>query len=176
MKKPNLKHCMSIGLALLTISSFVLASGKHAGGHAHDDTAIGKPGVAAQAQRTITVDMADTMRFTPDSLKVQQGETIRFIVKNSGKLTHELVFGTAKELQEHYEQMKKFPEMEHDDPNMITLAPGKAGEVVWQFTQAGKVDFACLQPGHYEAGMKGFVNVMGVKMPSKTPAHEGHKH
>lgn len=55
--------------------------------------------------------------------------------------------------------MMKNPEIEHAEPNMVTLAPGKTGEVVWQFTKAGKVDFACLQPGHYDAGMKGVVNV-----------------
>lgn len=60
---------------------------------------------------------------------------------------------------EHLEQMKKFPGMEHDEPGKITLEPGKQGEIVWQFTKAGVVDFACLLPGHYEAGMKGAIKV-----------------
>ncbi|MBB1598450.1 plastocyanin/azurin family copper-binding protein [Variovorax sp. UMC13] len=134
------------------------ASGTHAGGH-DADAAIGKPGVATKATRTIKVDMTDSMRFTPADLSVKQGETVRFVVKNSGQLKHELVIGTEKELKEHYEVMKKNPEMEHSDPNMVTLAAGKSGEIVWQFTKAGKVDFACLQPGHYDMGMKGAVNV-----------------
>ncbi len=136
------------------------ASGTHAGGHGHDETdAIGKPGVAAQATRTIKVDMSDNMRFTPADINVKQGETVRLVIKNSGQLKHELVIGTEKELKEHYEVMKKNPEMEHSDPNMVTLAAGESGEIVWQFTKAGKVDFACLQPGHYDAGMKGAVSV-----------------
>jgi uncharacterized cupredoxin-like copper-binding protein len=136
------------------------ASGTHAGDHGHEaDHVIGKPGVATKATRTITVEMADSMRFTPADIRVKQGETVRFVVKNSGQLKHELVLGTEKELKEHYEVMKKNPEMEHSDPNMVTLAAGKSGEIVWQFTKAGKVDFACLQPGHYDAGMKGAVNV-----------------
>jgi uncharacterized cupredoxin-like copper-binding protein len=136
------------------------AAGNHAGGHGHDaDEAIGKPGVAAKATRTINVDMTDGMRFNPADITVKQGETVRFIVKNSGQLKHELVLGTEKELKEHYEAMKKNPEMEHADPNMVTLAAGKTGEIVWQFTKAGKVDFGCLQPGHYDAGMKGAVKV-----------------
>mgnify|MGYP006179903873 CR=1 FL=1 len=36
---------------------------------------------------------------------------------------------------------------------------GQQGEVIWQFTKSGKVDFACLHVGHYEAGMKGQVSV-----------------
>jgi uncharacterized cupredoxin-like copper-binding protein len=135
-----------------------LASGKHAGGHEAND-AIGKPGVPAKVTRTINVDMTDAMRFTPSDITVGQGETIRFVVKNSGRVKHELVLGTQKELGEHYAAMMRNPEMEHADPNMVTLAAGRTGEVVWEFTKAGKVDFACLQPGHYDAGMKGAVNV-----------------
>lgn len=145
-------------LAVATAGAF--AAGNHAGGHGSDaEQAIGKPGVAAKATRTIQVDMHDNMRFTPADIRVKQGETVRFVVKNVGVIKHELVLGTDKELKEHYAVMMKHPEMEHADPNMVTLAAGKSGEIVWQFTQAGKVDFACLQPGHYDAGMKGAVRV-----------------
>lgn len=145
-------------LAVATAGAF--AAGNHAGGHGSDaEQAIGKPGVAAKATRTIQVDMHDNMRFTPADIRVKQGETVRFVVKNVGVIKHELVLGTDKELKEHYAVMMKHPEMEHADPNMVTLAAGKTGEIVWQFTQAGKVDFACLQPGHYDAGMKGAVRV-----------------
>ena len=150
----------TIALAAMTASAAAgaWATGNHAGGHEAGE-AIGKPSVAAKATRTVQVDMADSMRFTPANISVKQGETVRFVIKNSGQVKHELVLGTEKGLKEHYEVMKKNPEMEHDDPNMVALAPGKSGEVVWQFTKAGKVDFACLQPGHYDAGMKGAVNV-----------------
>lgn len=161
-------------LSLVAISNNVLATGTHAGGHGDD--AIGVPGAAGKVTRTIAVNMTDGMRFTPARIAVKQGETIRFKVTNSGKVKHELVIGTEKELKEHYEVMKKNPEMEHADPNMVTLAPGKTGEIVWQFTKAGKVDFACLQPGHYDAGMKGQVLVAAQKTPGKSDGHTDHKH
>jgi uncharacterized cupredoxin-like copper-binding protein len=149
-------------LALLSLSA--LASGNHGGGHGDQSaTDIGKPGVASQVTRTITVDMTDDMRFHSSKIAAKQGETIRFIAKNSGKVKHEMVLGTQKELKEHYEVMKKNPEMEHADANMVTVAPGKSGEIIWQFTKAGKVDFGCLQPGHYDAGMKGLVTVASRK-------------
>lgn len=151
-----------------------MASGTHKGGH--DDEAIGKPGVAGKVTRTVTMDMTDTMRFSLPSVTVKQGETVRFVVSNSGKVKHEMVLGTAKELKEHYEVMKKNPEMEHADDNMVTVAPGKSGEIIWQFTKAGKVDFACLQPGHYDAGMKGLINVSTGKTPVKADSHGAHKH
>ena len=142
--------------------------------HGGESGAIGEPGKPERVTRTVAVDMTDNMRFSPSRITVKQGETIRFVVKNSGQIKHEFVLGTAQELKEHYEVMKKFPDMEHAEPNMVTVAPGKTGEVVWQFTRSGKVDFACLQPGHYEAGMKGAVTVADAA--AQSGGHADHKH
>jgi uncharacterized cupredoxin-like copper-binding protein len=147
-----------VAASFAAISTAALASGSHGGGHS-EETAIGKAGVATKTTRTVTVEMSDNMRYTPSEIQVKKGETIRFVVKNVGKVSHEMSLGTEKELLEHLEQMKKFPGMEHDEPSKITLKPGMQGEIVWQFTKAGAVNFACLMPGHYEAGMKGQVKV-----------------
>ena len=169
------KLLMTVATTVLSLGTQAWAAG--AGNHSHDAAAaIGAPGKKANVSRTVDVDMTDTMRFMPASVTARQGETIRFVVKNSGQLKHEFVLGTEKELKAHYEQMKKFPEMEHDDPNMVSLAAGKTGEVIWQFTKAGKIDFACLQPGHYEAGMKGLVNVASGKRAASKDGHGTHKH
>lgn len=138
-------------------ASTAFASGKHAGGY--DNSTPGEPGIAANVTRTIQVDAADNMRFTPGDVTVKKGETIRFVIKNSGKVPHEFSLGTEQELKEHYEVMKKFPAMEHEEANKISLKPGQQGEVIWRFTKAGVVHFACLHVGHYEAGMKGQVKV-----------------
>lgn len=155
-------------LSTTLVASAALAAGSHAGGH-HGDTssAIGQPGQASQVTRTVNVDMSDAMRFTPAHIKVKRGETIRFVVKNSGQLKHEMVFGTDKALKEHYEVMKKFPDMEHEDANQVNVAPGQTGELIWTFTQSGPVNFACLHVGHYDAGMVGSVTVSGKRA---TPA------
>lgn len=167
---------LALPCALLSLSA--LAAGNHSGSHAVD--AIGKPGVASRVTRTVVVDMTDDMRFHTSKIPVTQGETIRFVARNLGKVKHEMVLGSEKDLKEHYEVMKKNPEMEHEDANMVTVAPGKSGEIIWQFTRAGKVDFACLQPGHYEAGMKGLVNVANskvlIKENGKGDGHADHKH
>lgn len=161
---------LASALVLLVCAPVAWAKGNHAGGH--DQSSIGEAGVAANVQREVIVDMSDTMRFTPNHVMVKRGETIRFIIKNSGQLTHEFVLGSAKELKAHYALMKKFPGMEHSDPNMASVAAGQSGEVVWQFTQGGKIDFACLQPGHFEAGMKGAVTVAAAK----PDGHTQHQH
>jgi uncharacterized cupredoxin-like copper-binding protein len=163
-------------LCAALLSTVAMAAGSHGGSH-DDSDAIGKPGVAANAHRTVTVDMSDAMRFNPSSISARQGETIRFTIRNTGQVKHEFVLNTEKELKEHAELMKKFPEMEHSDPNMVTVAPGQTGEVIWQFTKAGKIDFACLQPGHYDAGMKGAVTVAAAKgMAKPGDGHAEHKH
>ncbi|MES2125661.1 MAG: cupredoxin family protein [Pseudomonadota bacterium] len=140
--------------------AFILIAGS---ARAHDEHehryAFGQPGQAAKVTRTVTIDMADSMRYTPSNVTARRGETIRFLVTNSGKLKHEFVLGSMKELKEHAALMQKFPEMEHADPNQVSVEAGKKAELIWQFSKAGKFDFACLQPGHFEAGMKGQVNV-----------------
>ena len=143
--------------AVALATSVAVAGGNHAGGHG--GSPIGQPGVAATVTHTMEVDAADSMRFTPSDVSVKKGETIRFVIKNSGKVPHEFSLGTEKELKEHYEVMKKFPNMEHEEANKISLKPGKQGEVIWRFTKAGAVNFACLHVGHYDAGMKGQVKV-----------------
>lgn len=158
------------------VSALVLAASAVIAGPGHDSNPVGEPGKAAQATRTVNVDMTDNMRFTPSEISVKQGETVRIVVKNSGAVKHELVLGTPEELKEHYAMMLKMPGMEHADDNMVSVAPGETGEVVWRFTRAGKVDFACLQPGHYDAGMKGLVTVAQGTRASKNDGHGGHKH
>ena len=104
--------------------------------------------------------MADTMRFTPGEITVRRGDTVRFVATNSGKVMHEMVLGTMEELARHAEEMKKHPGMEHDEPHMLHVAPGKTGEMGWRFTRAGEFYYGCLVPGHFEAGMVGRIKVM----------------
>ena len=141
---------------------------------AHDDTSRAKAetalppeqrdwGIAGdprKVRRTIAVGMSDAMRFAPSHILVHQGETIRFVVRNTGKLNHEFVVGTRHELDEHAALMAKFPDMEHDEAFMAHVGPGRRGQIVWQFNRAGDFDFACLVSGHYEAGMRGTIRVI----------------
>ena len=138
-----------------------------------EETPFGRAGNPKKVDRTIRVGMHDTMRFVaavaperttdvrmgnpphsmPADIVVRKGETVRFLVRNDGKVMHEMVIGSMKELKEHAELMRKFPTMEHEEAYMSHVAPGKEGEIVWQFTQAGEFNYACLIPGHMEAGM-----------------------
>lgn len=163
---------MNTRTTTLACAAFVMTSGALAHGNDEpaakprkfdasqvEETSFGRQGDPAKATRTIRVDMSDAMRFTPAGITVQRGETVKLVATNKGQVLHELVLGTSDELKKHAELMKKFPGMEHDEPHMAHVKPGKRGEIVWQFTKAGEFQFACLIPGHFEAGMVGKVTV-----------------
>jgi uncharacterized cupredoxin-like copper-binding protein len=169
-KAPITATELSATLLALSLGLAVAPAYSHSGA-AHDkarapapisaeETQFGKQGDPKKITRTIVVDMKDTMRFVPSDITVKQGETIKFVVKNSGKMMHEMVLGTMSELKEHGETMKKHPGMEHDEPYMSHVNPGKREQMVWQFTKAGDFYYACLVPGHFEAGMVGKIKVL----------------
>ncbi|QAZ40018.1 plastocyanin [Methylibium sp. Pch-M] len=123
----------------------------------------GIAGDAKAARRTVEVRMLDGMRFSPERLDVRLGETVRFVVRNDGRVMHEFVIGTRAENDAHAALMVKFPGMEHDEPYMAHVGPGRTGEIVWTFNRRGEFDFACLIAGHYQAGMVGKIVVTDAR-------------
>lgn len=156
-------QCLSVaGFVAATSVAFAHGEAEHAatGPVKKDQKPWGIAGDAKAAKRTIDIRMTDNMRFSPDNIEIRQGETVRFRHMNKGAVMHEFVLGTKAELDEHAALMKRFPNMEHDEPYMAHVPPGKQGEIVWTFNQPGEFDFACLLPGHYEAGMVGKIRVI----------------
>lgn len=159
----KLKRCLNVACGGLVLVSAVAFA--HGDEHAKDGPVVKeqKPwGIAADRKpglRTIRMSMNDAMRFNPATVQVTEGETVRLLVKNEGKLMHELVLGTRAQLEEHAALMKKYPNMEHAEPYMAHVAPGKVGEIVWTFNRPGDFEFACLMAGHFEAGMQGKIKV-----------------
>ena len=158
MNKLTLTHFLSAVIITATSAQTFAHGDEDHHGHT-EQTAFGQPGKATDVARTIDVTMGDNMRFTPDHLAIRQGETVRVHLTNTGHSAHEFVLGTADEIAEHAELMKKFPMMEHKDPNMARAEAGQQAEIIWQFNKAGNFVFACLVPGHSEAGMRGTVTV-----------------
>ena len=124
-----------------------------------EEKPFGRPGDPKKVTHTINIDMRDEMEYLPNGLRLKVGDTVKFVVRNSGRIMHELVLGTMEELKEHSELMRKFPGMEHDEPYMAHVSPGKTETIVWQFTKPGAFYYGCLVPGHFEAGMVGIVRV-----------------
>jgi len=148
--------------SLIAATTLLLGSTLVAVAHDAAHFSAGQPGDPKKPARTVTVIMSDgdgTMRYSLNRLDVKKGEQIRFIIQNKGALKHEFTLASVQDNNKHAELMKKYPDMEHDDPNAKSVDPDKRAEILWRFTKAGTFEFACLIPGHREAGMHGTVNV-----------------
>ena len=153
--------------ALLVATIFVAGLGLSGPGRAHEGHehaafSAGEPGDPKKPARTVKVRMLEgsgKMSFEPALIQVRRGEQIRFVVQNDGEEDHEFILATIDENRKHGELMKKFPEMEHDDPNAKRVMPYANKELLWKFTKRGEFEFACLIPGHYEKGMFGKIVV-----------------
>jgi uncharacterized cupredoxin-like copper-binding protein len=183
-----MKHTWILKVAMAASLGLSLAAGANASGdmdasasHDHtapehttpqqraadsDATAVGAPAAkGAKVTRTVEITMSDAMRFSPDRIAVKKGETVRFFIKNEGKMTHEFILGDSKEIQEHAAMMQKMQGvgamagMHHADGNMLSLQAGQRSAVVWTFSKAGTLPFACTVPGHMPAGMAGKIVV-----------------
>lgn len=167
MQQQQLWIALTLALVGISGSAELLAHGDmQQGAHSAQAAVLkeqkdwGIAGDSAQVSRSIEIGMSDQMRFTPDRLEVKQGETIRFVHRNQGRMLHEFVLGTKSELDAHAALMAKFPGMQHDEPFMAHVGPGQSGEIIWTFNRAGTFDFACLMVGHYQAGMVGQIRVL----------------
>ncbi|MEH6356526.1 MAG: plastocyanin/azurin family copper-binding protein [Marinobacter sp.] len=165
----------------MSVSAVALGAGAHGDGHGHGQgTKSGEPGKASEAGRSITVQMYDNY-YEPESIEVEPGETVRFVIKNTGEFVHEFNIGTAAMHETHQKEMMMMVDhgviqggklnrdmmemdmgngmsMKHDDPNSLLLEAGESQEIVWKFSEKGNIEFACNVPGHYQAGMYGEVN------------------
>jgi uncharacterized cupredoxin-like copper-binding protein len=145
-----------MGTVCLAFSPFRSIGTKTFAHGAHWHYAAGEPGDPKKPFRVVKVTMledAKKMLFEPAVVQVRLGEQVRFEIFNEGTWNHEFVLATEAANRKHAELMKKFPDMEHDDPNAVRLSPFSSGEILWKFTKRGEFEYACLIPGHLEAGM-----------------------
>ncbi len=155
--------CIASALILAGAGS-ASANGTHAGGHGKTalfkvETEFGSTGNPKDVTKTIKLDMSDEMKFIPNTFVVNQGDTVKFVISNTGEVQHEMVIGTKPGLLKHAALMVKFPNMEHGDPFMTHVEPKKTGEIYWKFDKPGKFQFGCLVPGHFSSGMRGTIKV-----------------
>jgi uncharacterized cupredoxin-like copper-binding protein len=151
---------MKLRLTAVSVALF-FGTAALAAAHEGEHFSAGVPGNPKKPARIVTVVMSDDngMKFTPDHLDVKKGEQVHFIIQNKGALKHEFMLASVADNDKHAKLMMKYPDMEHDDPNAKSVDPGKTAEILWRFSKGGTFEFACLIPGHREAGMRGTVTV-----------------
>lgn len=124
------------------------------------ETPYGRQGMTRDVARTLEIRLDDPSRFSPDLITVTAGETVRLHLVNTGQQPHEFVLGTPDSLKAHAAMMAQMPDMAHADPNLVRIEAGKSSDLIWQFTRSGNFVYACLMPGHWQAGMQGHVTVL----------------
>ena len=132
-----------------------------------------EPGTV-DSPRRVEVDAAE-MAFDPDTVAITTGETIEFVITNSGALTHEFVVTNQEEIDEHLEagheeghddegeEGHDEAEDGHDEASLeVEIEPGETETLVITFDDPDHMArFACLIEGHYEAGMHGDFDLSG---------------
>ena len=167
MKTFTLIFSLALALAFSTLS-LEASSGKGQQPHArafevpgHDP--IGKPGDGSSIDRTIELSIRETesgyMLFEPDAIQIERGSVIRFSIRNTGALDHEFFLGSFDEVAKHQQWMREHPDMQHDSANSVSIPSGQNADLIWEFSDVTNLEFACLIPGHREAGMWGVIIV-----------------
>ena len=179
----NATTALMTGVSLLVAPGMTFAAPGEAG-HKHETAAVGEPAKPTAKTRTVQVVMGDNF-YEPETIPVKTGETVHFVIKNTGEFLHEFNIGTSTMHAAHQKEMAMMVEhgmlsttgvdekkmnmdhskmagmghsMKHDDPNSVLVEPGQSKELTWKFIKQTTLEFACNMPGHYEAGMVGKVN------------------
>lgn len=144
----------------MAITGTALAAGTHTQAPPFP---YGHPGPGSKPERVIRIQALDALRFQPAHITVRRGETVRFVITNTGKLAHEFVIGNAAVQAAHQREMQAMPgmSMQHD-MNAVSLPPGATRDLVWTFTRDGTVEYACHEPGHFAAGMVGTIDIVST--------------
>jgi uncharacterized cupredoxin-like copper-binding protein len=123
-------------------------------------------GASPSGVHRVDVKATDQLRFDPEQYSVKAGETVEFVVTNTGKLRHEFYLGEEAAQQEHEKEMARMSTMGQmgsmqpmDEPNGISIGPGETKTLRHTFQSAGTVIAGCHEPGHYPAGMRATVAV-----------------
>jgi uncharacterized cupredoxin-like copper-binding protein len=114
----------------------------------------GSPGFVAgttAAPRIVRIVASGAVHFYPDVVTVKQGETITFEVTSMGMLSHEFMVGPAADVAADTA----------GTPEVADISMMQTKSLTYTFTGSGPFAFACHAPGHYEAGMRGTIVIVG---------------
>ena len=95
--------------------------------------------------------------FAPDSLAVERGETVRFVIRNTDPIDHEFILG-----DEHVQLVHEEGTEAHHAPRPgeVSVPAGETVVTTYTFPETSRrLIFGCHLPGHYDFGMRGTVTI-----------------
>jgi uncharacterized cupredoxin-like copper-binding protein len=123
-------------------------------GRASGEPGPGQPGFVAgtpASPRVVNIVAGPGDSFSPADVAVAPGETITFAVTALGPLApHEFKVGPADVVA-----------ADGDAPEIAGIGMTQTNTLTYTFDGPGPYAFACHEPGHYEAGMRGTITVVG---------------
>lgn len=166
---------MRLAAAIVVLGALALAA---CGGGDDNDNA------ATSGTRTVNIEMRD-IAYSPNTVDVKAGETVRFVFHNKGKVRHDAFIGDEQAQEDHEMEMRQGEtsttmemdesstsmemggssttmEMEHGGTGGaggIVVEPGETGEFTHTFRAGDKLLIGCHEAGHYAAGMKITISV-----------------
>ena len=118
------------------------------------------PAEDALGPGTVTVELElEHSRFRPARLRVVEGTTVRFVVRNTDPIDHELIVGDDAVHRRHERGSEPFHEPK---PGEVSVLAGETGETTYRFSERGTVVMACHLPRHLSYGMRGEVEVVAA--------------
>jgi uncharacterized cupredoxin-like copper-binding protein len=161
-----MRRIIPLALLVLTLSSACSGGHDHSSGDGGDQTSVddggvvpGSPASAGDSSRKISVVASDDFKFDPASINVEAGEVVTFVVRNEGEAEHEFVLGDEAYQEQHEMDMSAGDHHMSEMENALTVAAGETVELTWRFDEAGTVLYGCHEPGHYEGGMVGAIEI-----------------
>jgi uncharacterized cupredoxin-like copper-binding protein len=105
--------------------------------------------------RTIVLTVHHS-RFSPSVLRVRRGETVRFVVRNTDPIDHELIVGPMSAQIRHETGRERW---HRPVPGEVSVRLLRSASTSYTFAEAGTIWFGCHLPGHWPYGMRGRVIV-----------------
>jgi uncharacterized cupredoxin-like copper-binding protein len=126
-------------------------------GYAYDAAVADDGGEAPLGPGLVTVEIdMSYSRYSTEEIHVWEGTLVRFEVRNSDPINHELIVGDAAVHARHATGHEAFhPPV----PGEVSVEPGERGLTTYLFDEPGEVLFACHLQGHQQFGMEGVVVV-----------------
>ncbi|SMY33927.1 hypothetical protein PMAL9190_01386 [Photobacterium malacitanum] len=127
----------------------------HSGMDMKGMSAVGMPAKGAKPDKVVHVILSDdnTITFKKD-VQIESNDVVQFVIMNTGKNTHSFTIGSAEEQRKHRQMMANMGDNhDHDTGSSVTVAPGKAKQILWHFHGDKNVVLSCNMQGHSEAGM-----------------------
>jgi plastocyanin len=142
---------MSGGRGMMSGGGGMMSGGGPGVGNGPEPGTSGFVSGTVASPRVIRVVAGPDYAFSPSTITVARGETVTFLVTTMGPTVHEFMVGPADAVASD----------KAGTPEIADIAMMTTKSLTYTFDGPGPFAFACHADGHYEAGMRGRITIVG---------------